>query len=467
MASSDGEVLETFENPRPYAAALRRLRRAQRAVSRCQRGSRNRRKAVVRLERVHRRVGAIRRDAAEKASTAVARRVAEVGLETLNVRGMVRRSRPAADVDPRRREKRRRRRMARPVLDAGMSRVVSVVERKVGELGGCRPPGPVAVSVVAHVLGLRLEDGGDPAGVRGPPGSPLALRALRCLDHDRDVNAARNLDPAVWRDPVDAGSQPESVNACGGACQAASAAGGSGESGSAIARTPMRGDSHAELGARHEEQDMLAQPGARPSAAAPAGRRQAFSRSRFTRALAGFALGGATLLGGAGASAQTTLLDGTLTVGSREDGDYLGYSRLVTDSGSLNVSREFTVDGHTYAIDRLEVNTSANPDQLEFVLKGSGWLATGAGGHAERKRWVLYWNNQAFPLDAPADSTAVHVEWTDNVPSTSDGATVFVRLIRLNEPVAFVHGRRFGCLCHWSSSATLWETQLTSPSRGP
>ena len=42
----------------------------------------------------------------------------------------------------------------------------------------------------------------------------------RCgTEHDRDINAARNLDPAFWLDPVDAASCAESENARGQACQ--------------------------------------------------------------------------------------------------------------------------------------------------------------------------------------------------------------------------------------------------------
>ena len=94
------------------------------------------------------------------------------------------------------------------------------------------------------------------------------------------------------------------------------------------------------------------------------------------------------------ADGSTTLLNGTLTVASREGGNFLGYNRQVSPhTGSLSVSPAFTVDGHTDTLDRLEVNLEVTLDQLEFWLKGSGWFATGAGGHAERKRWVLYWEN--------------------------------------------------------------------------
>ena len=61
--------------------------------------------------------------------------------------------------------------------------------------------------------------------------------------------------------------------------------------------------------------------------------------------------------------------------------------------GSLSVSPSFTIDDHTFTLIRLFVYTTANPKTMEFWLAGSGWGATGAGGAAERKRWVLYWNS--------------------------------------------------------------------------
>ena len=84
---SDGTV---FENPRALKGAEDRLKRLQRSVSRKVKGSNNRRKAVQRLARQHYRVSNIRRDAIHKAtSTAIAKRPAAIGIETLNVSGMM------------------------------------------------------------------------------------------------------------------------------------------------------------------------------------------------------------------------------------------------------------------------------------------------------------------------------------------------------------------------------------------
>lgn len=81
---------ETIEGPKAHKAALARLRRANKALARKKRGSANRRKAKARLGRLHARVGAIRRDALHKLTTRLAKGFRVIGIEDLNVRGMIR-----------------------------------------------------------------------------------------------------------------------------------------------------------------------------------------------------------------------------------------------------------------------------------------------------------------------------------------------------------------------------------------
>jgi putative transposase len=77
------------DRPKAHAAALRRLRRANKALARKRRRSANCRKAKTRLIRLHRRIGTIRRDATHKLTTRIAQTFAVIGIEELNVRGMV------------------------------------------------------------------------------------------------------------------------------------------------------------------------------------------------------------------------------------------------------------------------------------------------------------------------------------------------------------------------------------------
>ena len=84
---SDGIV---FENPRVLKKAECRLRHYQRIVARRVKGSNNRRKAVRRVARLHYRVKCVRNDAIQKATAAIAKRAAVIGVESLNVAGMMR-----------------------------------------------------------------------------------------------------------------------------------------------------------------------------------------------------------------------------------------------------------------------------------------------------------------------------------------------------------------------------------------
>jgi putative transposase len=84
---STGEIIV---GPKSHAVALKQLRRASRAFSRKRRGSANARKAKARLARVQRRIANIRRDATHKLTTRVTKTFAVIGIEDLDVRGMLR-----------------------------------------------------------------------------------------------------------------------------------------------------------------------------------------------------------------------------------------------------------------------------------------------------------------------------------------------------------------------------------------
>jgi IS605 OrfB family transposase len=87
---STGNALDRrgYRRPEAHKAALKRLRRANKALSRKRRGSANFRKAKARLGRLHARVANIRRDATHKRTTRLAKTYRAIGIEDLNVRGM-------------------------------------------------------------------------------------------------------------------------------------------------------------------------------------------------------------------------------------------------------------------------------------------------------------------------------------------------------------------------------------------
>ncbi len=177
--TSDGEVVA---NPRFYRAAQRRLRRAQRVLSRRRKGSVNRAKARHRVAVVHRKVRDARLDHAHKVALRLVRDNQAVYAEDLCVSGMV------------------RTKLAKSVADAGWSQLMRCIEEKAARYGrtffkiGRFEP----TSQVCSACGVN----------DGP--KPLHVRAWTCAAcgtvHDRDVNAARNILAA---------GRAERLNACG------------------------------------------------------------------------------------------------------------------------------------------------------------------------------------------------------------------------------------------------------------
>jgi putative transposase len=165
---SDGTV---FDNPRPLAGCLRRLRRACRRLSRKQQGSANRKKARRRLERLHCRAANVRKDALHKATTAIVLAFAAVAIEDLNVTGMAANGR-----------------LARAVLDAGLFEFRRQLTYKAEQYG------------TRLVVADRWFPSSKLCGTCGHKldSLPLDVRRWTCpacgTVHDRDLNAARNLE---------------------------------------------------------------------------------------------------------------------------------------------------------------------------------------------------------------------------------------------------------------------------------
>jgi putative transposase len=192
---SDGMVIP---NPRFLRKAERRLRKAQQALSRKEKGSRNRARARHRVAVLHRKVRETRLDHAHKTALALVRDNQAVYCEDIAVAGLA------------------RTRMAKSVHDAGWSTLLRLVEEKAAyhgryfaKVGRFEP-----TSQVCSACGAR----------DGP--KPLAVRQWQCKAcgalHDRDVNAAKN---------VLALGQRERVNASGGSVRPGSGPAAAGERG--------------------------------------------------------------------------------------------------------------------------------------------------------------------------------------------------------------------------------------------
>jgi putative transposase len=84
---------ETVENPRPYKTAKRKLRLAQRQMSKkfvkgAKKQSNNYKKAAKKVAKIHQKVANIRKDSIHKLTTYLAKNHSEIVIEDLNVRGM-------------------------------------------------------------------------------------------------------------------------------------------------------------------------------------------------------------------------------------------------------------------------------------------------------------------------------------------------------------------------------------------
>ncbi len=83
---SDGTLVE---NPKALRQYERKLKRVQRKLARKRRGSRNHRKVLFRLQKLHVRIANIRKDAVHKLTTLLAKTKSVVGIEDLHVRGLL------------------------------------------------------------------------------------------------------------------------------------------------------------------------------------------------------------------------------------------------------------------------------------------------------------------------------------------------------------------------------------------
>ena len=106
-------------DPAHLEPTLHQLRRAQRVVSRRQKGSKNRQKAIRRVNRLHRKVRRQRDHVLHELSARLSKSHAIVVVENLNIQGMV-----------------RNRNLARRIAGAGWGRLVELPRYKLAWTGG-------------------------------------------------------------------------------------------------------------------------------------------------------------------------------------------------------------------------------------------------------------------------------------------------------------------------------------------
>jgi len=175
---------ETVTGPKALRTMLVRLRRLSHELSRKVKGSRNRSKAGLKLAKLHARIANLRRNSLHQLTTSITQRFHTIGIEDLNVKGML-----------------GNRCLSRAIADMGFGELRRQLMYKAAWRGG-----QVVVadrwypsSKLCSCCGYRMEALG------------LDQRQWTCpgcaTQHDRDVNAAINLrNMAV----------SSTVTACGG-----------------------------------------------------------------------------------------------------------------------------------------------------------------------------------------------------------------------------------------------------------
>lgn len=158
------------DGPRALRKELTKLRRLNRSLSRKKKFSKNWQKAKQRLARHHQRIKNLRRDSMHKLTTGLIREFTVLGIEDLNVRGML-----------------QNRRLARSVGDAGFYEFRRQLEYKAALYGSQVFVAErwFASSKTCSCCGVKVAE------------LPLKARQWSCsacgTQHDRDVNAAINL----------------------------------------------------------------------------------------------------------------------------------------------------------------------------------------------------------------------------------------------------------------------------------
>jgi putative transposase len=177
---SSGEVIS---GPKPHKALLRRMKRLSRSLSRKTKGSRNRKKAKIKLSRLHYRIACIRRDSLHQLSTRLTNDFDVIGIENLNVKGMM-----------------KNRRLSRSIADMGFHEFRRQLEYKAKMQNKTIAVADrwFASTKICSNCDYKLEK------------LDLSIREWICpqcqIHHHRDFNAAKNLEK--W-------AVSSTVSACG------------------------------------------------------------------------------------------------------------------------------------------------------------------------------------------------------------------------------------------------------------
>lgn len=182
---SDGTIIE---NPKALARFERKKKRLQRSLARKRKGSRNRLDAKMRFAKCEFRIASIRKDAQHKATTMLARTKSVIGVESLNVAGLL-----------------KNHCLAKQLADAGLGEFLRQLEYKTKWNGGA--------VVAADPFFPSTKRCSNCGAVKDE--MPLSERTFKCescgFEADRDLNAAMNLASvaASWAETLNARERRE------------------------------------------------------------------------------------------------------------------------------------------------------------------------------------------------------------------------------------------------------------------
>lgn len=165
--TSDGRA---FANPKALYRYLRKLKRAQRALSRSEYKSKRWYRKLFRVQKIHYRIACIREDVHHKASTAIVKSASVIGIESLRVLGLL-----------------KNRRLSKALSDAALSGFLTMLRYKAEACGVeiIKAPSNFPSSKQCSACGHKKKT------------LSLSDRTYHCeacgFVMDRDLNAAHNL----------------------------------------------------------------------------------------------------------------------------------------------------------------------------------------------------------------------------------------------------------------------------------
>jgi putative transposase len=166
---------EGYENQAFLKTALLKLRQANKRLHRRKLGSKNREKARRQVARLHYRITCMRDDALHKLTTRLANCYGIIGIEDLNLKGLL-----------------KNRRLSRSFSDAALGKLLNLLSAKVGQRGGqvIKVGRFFPSSKTCHCCGWKWEE------------MQLSDRVFLCqnpkcayyqIEQDRDYNASLNI----------------------------------------------------------------------------------------------------------------------------------------------------------------------------------------------------------------------------------------------------------------------------------